>query len=402
MSPPFCSSMHILLLPSWYPSSADDVRGVFFRDQAVALRDHGHRVGVIAPFPLAARELAERGRRAMRVQRDPEEAVPTFRRGYPGFPQRVPQLQHRFFTRAAKDLLRAYVEEHGAPDLIHAHVALHGGVAGVDLAKRLGIPLVLTEHSTGFARSAYNRWQLRLAARALKEATLRIAVSPSLVEQLERTFPETAGLWTCIQNVVANRFTSAPRSSVTKPSVRFLNLGLMTEKKGQQDLLEAFSLLTADGFRAELWLAGDGPDRVALEQSARDLGLVEQVRFLGMIAPDGVPRLFSEIDVVVVASHYETFGLAAAEALMAGVPVIATRCGGPEHIVDAEDGLIVQVRDPSALAHAMRQIGENLSAYDSERLMARARARFSADAIATRLTEAYEMATARHSLSSGH
>jgi len=144
-----------------------------------------------------------------------------------------------------------------------------------------------------------------------------------------------------IPNVVADRFKTPDNFASEDRPVRFLNLALMTAKKGQFDLVKAFHSVVERGVSAELWLAGDGPIRAELEEQAVNLGIAKKVRFLGQVAPEKVPQLLLEVDVMVVSSHYETFGVVAAEALMSGVPVIATRCGGPECIVQEGDSLLV-------------------------------------------------------------
>jgi glycosyltransferase involved in cell wall biosynthesis len=130
-------------------------------------------------------------------------------------------------------------------------------------------------------------------------------------------------------------------------------------------------------------------------------GVANKIRFLGLIEPEQVPALLAQVDVMVVSSHYETFGVVAAEALMAGVPVIATRCGGPECIVGHGDGLLVPPKQPAALREAMQQICENLSAYDTIAIAERARTRFSGDAIAHLLTAEYRNVLS-HRLPSNH
>jgi glycosyltransferase involved in cell wall biosynthesis len=119
-------------------------------------------------------------------------------------------------------------------------------------------------------------------------------------------------------------------------------------------------------------------------------GVAHNVRFLGLVEPGKVPELLAKVDVMVVSSHYETFGVVAAEALMAGVPVVATRCGGPECIVEKGDGLLVPPKQPDELQKAMARVGLHLSDYSPRDIAARARARFSGPAVASRLTTEYE------------
>jgi glycosyltransferase involved in cell wall biosynthesis len=287
-------------------------------------------------------------------------------------------------------LLKRYIKENGKPDILHAHAAVFGGAAGAELAEEFGIPLVLTEHSTGFARGVYTNWQLKLTQTAIGYASSCIAVSPSLGALLAEQFPVSDGKWKWIPNVVADRF-SAPIESLEKQGpVKFLNLALMTEKKGQRDLIEAFVKLINGGANAELWLAGDGPIRAELEARAESSGVSDRVKFLGLVEPDDVPGLLGKVDVMVVSSHYETFGVVAAEALMAGLPVVATRCGGPECIVGEGDGFLVPPRDPEAIFRAMSMVLEKMPRYDGELIARRAKERFAGKAIAKMLTSEYE------------
>lgn len=381
--------MHILLLPSWYPKTPKDVGGVFFRDQALALHNYGHKVGVIAPSLRSLRTLGKSTAESAVLEYENDKGIQTYRKEVFALLPRLPYGTYWLFKRAARALLTRYIIENGKPDILHAHAAIFGGAAGAELAEEFEIPLVLTEHSSGFARGIYTTWQLKLAETAIGRASSCLAVSPSLGSLLTEKFPRSAGKWTWIPNVVADRF-SAPTESLKKERpVRFLNLALMSENKGQRDLLEAFVKLDSSGVHVELWLAGDGPIRAELKALAESSGVLERVKFLGLVEPDDVPGLFGEVDVMVVSSHYETFGVVAAEALMAGVPVVATRCGGPECIVQLGDGLLVPPRNPPELYEAMRQLTEHLSDYRPDEIAQRARDRFSGAAVAKRLSSEY-------------
>ncbi|MFL1464667.1 glycosyltransferase [Marinobacter sp. HN1S83] len=381
--------MHLLILPSWYPTTPHDVSGVFFRDQALALLNHGHKVGVIAPHMKSVRTLFSKVKEKSLRHFEIDEGLIIYRKEVYAILPRVPYGNYWLFKSAAKRLFRNYIKHHGKPDIIHAHAAIFGGAVAVDLGEKFGIPVVLTEHSTGFARGVYMPWQMKLAEKAITGSRSRIAVSPSLAELLGNQFAFTKELWKWIPNVVADRFKT-PKNFVREDRpVRFMNLALMTTKKGQFDLVEAFYSVVESGLSAELWLAGDGPIREALEEQAAGLGIAKKVKFLGLIAPEKVPNLLSEIDIMVVSSHYETFGVVAAEALMAGVPVIATRCGGPECIVGDGDGALVPPKCPAELCQAMQRVGVELSKYNRKDIAERAKKRFSGPAVAARLTEEY-------------
>ena len=143
--------------------------------------------------------------------------------------------------------------------------------------------MILTEHSSGFARQAYANWQLKLAKHAIERASRCIAVSPSLADLLNEQFPGSTSSWKWIPNVVADRFKNQERKAQNNRPVRFLNLALMTGNKGQFDLLEAFKAVQRDGLHSELWLAGDGPIRSELARIVEASGLAKKVYFLGLV-----------------------------------------------------------------------------------------------------------------------
>ncbi len=103
-----------------------------------------------------------------------------------------------------------------------------------------------------------------------------------------------------------------------------------------------------------LAIAGDGPDRGALERRARELGLDGRVSFLGTVSREQVLRLFRAADASVLPSAWENFPHTVVEALAVGCPVIATAVGGvPEVVRDGENGLLVPPGDAAALAEAI-------------------------------------------------
>ncbi|MGH3137679.1 MAG: glycosyltransferase family 4 protein [Gaiellaceae bacterium] len=109
-----------------------------------------------------------------------------------------------------------------------------------------------------------------------------------------------------------------------------------------------------------LVLAGDGPDRAALEARATELELEGRARFLGSLSREQVLRLFRAADASVLSSAWENFPHTVVEALMVGCPVIATSVGGvPEVVRDGENGLLVPPNDVAALAGAMRRFFED-------------------------------------------
>jgi len=130
-----------------------------------------------------------------------------------------------------------------------------------------------------------------------------------------------------------------------------LFIGRLSPEKGVDVALAALSRLLRDDRSIRLSIAGDGPDRDALERQTEKLGVRQSVRFLGWMAQEDIPALINAATVVLLPSVQEAFGLVALEAAAMARPVVATRCGGiPEIIVHGKTGLLMET--PSALALA--------------------------------------------------
>lgn len=130
-------------------------------------------------------------------------------------------------------------------------------------------------------------------------------------------------------------------------------LGRLHEQKSFDLLLHALARLKADGIGFTVRIAGAGPERGALEDLRASLGLEAEVSFVGWVSP--VTDFLAGLDLFVMPSHYEPFGLSLAEALAAGVPAVAAGIEGPEEILGGgRFGRLFSNRDAGALAAALR------------------------------------------------
>jgi glycosyltransferase involved in cell wall biosynthesis len=151
----------------------------------------------------------------------------------------------------------------------------------------------------------------------------------------------------------ATRAAARVRYGVADDMRLVVVVGALEERKGHAVLLDALSTL-ADP-RLRVLCAGEGAARAALEARCAALGLDDTVRFLGRV--DDVATLLAAADLMVMPSYREGLGVAALEAMAAGVPVIASRVGGlPEAVEDGESGILVPPGDVAALAAAIGRL----------------------------------------------
>jgi glycosyltransferase involved in cell wall biosynthesis len=126
---------------------------------------------------------------------------------------------------------------------------------------------------------------------------------------------------------------------------------------GVDHLLRAFADVPRRGFDLRLTIVGDGSQRMALETLAQELGIEGLVRFMGRVPHQELPAYLQQMDVFVMPSLQESFGVAAVEAAAVGLPIVASDVGGlPEVVVQGETGFLVPPADVDALTGRLAQL----------------------------------------------
>ena len=179
-----------------------------------------------------------------------------------------------------------------------------------------------------------------------------VAVSRFVASRLRDRFHVPPEKIVVIPNAATSgaRAKPAPRSELARNGAGpvVLTVARLDGQKGITHLLDAVAAVPQASFA----IAGDGPNRDALEQRAMALGVSDRVRFLGH--RNDVPALLAAADLFVLPSLYEGLPLAVLEAMAAGVPVVATAIGGTDEVVrDGETGTLVPPANPEALAAAI-------------------------------------------------
>jgi len=382
--------MHVLVIPSWYPQHSGDIGGSFFREQALALNKHGCKVGVIYPQLRSLRNWKSVFTVKRGISVEDDSGVMTYRsHGMNWFPRLV-NPAFKLFLLHGRRLYEKYVFENGVPDVVHAHSLLNAGLLAYNINKKHGVPYVVTEHSSGFARKIYSRQQLRVAGEASISAKRRFAVSSEFASLLNQIIGAGAARWEALPNIVSESFINYRLPiNADENKFKFINVALMDKNKAQQNIIYAFEKLKKTQDNIFLTLVGDGPEKKKLEKLTVDLDVHDSVKFAGLLSRDEVLKAMAESDAFVLSSRYETFGVVIIEALALGKPVIATRCGGPESIVRDKDGILVPVDDVDALSRAMSELISRRNSYDHSEIRQACIDRYSEASIARKLIGIY-------------
>ncbi len=223
-------------------------------------------------------------------------------------------------------------------------------------------PLVDRRHTLLYLHSAFQRtaWTRRLCRWLDRRMTGYIAVSDYIAgNAISVGLPpkKTAVVKNGPLDETGQRATKPPADEPRKPQAIGI-VGQIGAWKGHEDLVQAAELLMREGgdFRVRIFGSGDSGYTEQLKSEIRRRGLNERFEWMGFVRD--VKSLYRAIDICVVPSRSEEpFGLVAVEAGAAGLPVVATQCGGlPEIVVDGKSGFLVPPRSPKALAHRLGQL----------------------------------------------
>ncbi len=313
---------HILMVGWEWPPSHTGGLGVHCFELSRELTRLGHRITFLTPFsgpftPVDGVTLRFPG--APGPGGRPAEFPPAYWRG--------DQPDSPFWN--ATDGYNSWVgqlEDLGPVDVVHVH-DWFGTEGAIRLASRLGVPLVMTVHSTEYDRSLGHPWEhiLHREELGIDAATRVIAVSRHLRRQLIERYRADAGK----VRVVYNAVRPTERLARIAPERRVvLYVGRLAAMKGVDTFLRAAARVLPQFPDALVVVAGEGSEYPRLLHLTAALGIGDQVMFLGKVTDEERELLLAGSSVFVLPSVVEPFGIAALEAMAAGVPTIVSKTSG--------------------------------------------------------------------------
>ncbi len=281
--------------------------------------------------------------------------------------------------------------------LVHVHSPFVTGWMGLRYARRYGMPVIYTYHTQLEAYTHYVPFDQNATRFATETLTRTFANSvDAVVVPTEAMFAHLRELGVTVRIAVVpsgidvERFASGRRDDAVRASLGatksllLLFVGRLAKEKSVDILLRALALANRDDLT--LAIAGDGPAREELEELAVALGVAERVRFLGAVERERLPNLYASSDVFVFPSTSETQGLVLAEALAAGVPVIAADAPQNRDVLGSSGRFV----EPSADAFAEALTTLKAQAQEEQGAARESAGRFAVDAQVDRMLELYE------------
>jgi glycosyltransferase involved in cell wall biosynthesis len=346
--------MRVCFVTTNFPRHVNDSEGTFVWEAARAVAGHGHQVRVVAQhWPgLPTHEWME-GIEVFRPRYWWPENREMLRRGGGGLPivwreSRLARLQMLPFVAVHSLAVARWARD---CDVIHAHWTLSAGAAWIGrfIHRR---PILLTLQGSDIfqvTRSSLGAWLTRMVLGGCDRIS---AISRALAETATATGIPPSAITVIPNGVNVEQFVppAEPRQDL------LLFVGTLIKRKGADYLLQAMPAIVSSHPGVQLVVIGEGPEQPALERIAGELGIAQQVKFVGWQPRESVRVWMQRAKLLVLPSVEEGLGVVLLEALACGTPIVGSDVGGIPDVVVPEVGMLVPPADPERLAAAANRL----------------------------------------------
>lgn len=386
--------MHILIISSEpFDHGESPMYGIFQKHQANHLYKNNYTVGVLSPLGRSLRFIPNFLKSLVSVSGKRKYNFDVVKNYLWNPFSKFKGLEWLWYKWFGYLLYHRYVRKNGTPDIIHAHNTFHAGRFAVLLKKKYDIPVVLTEHSSVFLTGAFDQADEQIISKVMENSDQIVAVSRSIAKKLAMfLLGSQKKEINIVHNVLDEDFEMEAHFKrqllPSEHTFTFFNLAGLTEIKNQRLLIRAFSKIAIE-LNVVLKIGGNGPLYSELNTLINELCMQEYIFLLGHLDRESVKNEFRKSDCFVLTSNHETFGVVLIEALCFGIPLIATKCGGPNEIVDDSNGILVNVNSETDLINALRQIVTFAHNYNSDMIKKRCFKTYSGKAFIENIATVY-------------
>lgn len=394
--------MNVFVIPSWYPSLTYPISGIFVKEEVECICEIHPEISVVVSLdggeeyylnPRAPFEAFRLFFNFLKTVKFASRAISAnlveLERSCLKWPSVIfdGNMDQRIAVHRQNFLYA--IEQFGKPDLIHAHVTYPAGWIAMKLAHEFGVPYVIKECMGPFPfkirkfldkKGALTKW----IREPLENATEVIAMSPQLADSMAAfglkrplVFPYP---------VDERRFELVTHRK--RELFQFFTMCALSPEKGIPDLLRAIPAALCKRPTLLFKIGGSGRHE-EYANLAQSLGVAHAVEWLGSVSRSDAAKHFADCDAFIMLSHLETFGMVYAEAIACGKPVIATRCGGAEFIVNNNNGLLVDVANIDQISDAIVQMCDEAGAFNSVEIRNEFLSRFSRVAVVRKIVQCY-------------
>jgi len=351
--------LRVLTLSTLFPNASQPNLGVFVERQSLGLAAHPDvDLRVVAPVGLPPFPFHRSGHYRAFADLPRLEQWKGLTVGRPRF-LNLPLTGGRFHAVGLASALRPYLTDVRRTfpfDVIDAEFFFPDGPAAVRLGRQFDVPVSIKARGADIHHWGRNRSTAAQVIDAGRTADGLLAVSSALRDDMIALGMPADRIAVHRTGVDGDRF--APRDRAGEKAALgitgrlVLSVGALIPRKGHDIVIDAVARLPG----TNLLIAGEGPDRGALEARIVAQGLDDRVRLLGSVAHDRLPALFAAADVMALASTSEGLANAWVEALSSGTPIVITSAGGAHETVDRPEAGRVVDRTADAFAAAIADL----------------------------------------------
>lgn len=392
--------MNVFLIPSWYPNEKNPISGIFIKEQVEALAEFYpdinfaislcgdlsysihlkkpfYNIKVLSEYSKDKPYLIKRQKNLIEIY----NPVLLWTEKLGGYNKNLVKANLKNFLLAEK--------EFGKINLIHCHVSYPAGYVGMKLSEKYNIPFIISEHMGPFPfeRFLENGKISDDVQLPLKKAKKVISVSNALAESIKSYGIEIPEV---IPNMVNENAYFPGTYKDRNDKFVFFTLCNMIDSKGIPDLLNAIKIVLKKNICVEFRFAGDGVDLEKYIKFTKENNMDDFVKWLGQLNYEQKLSEYQNCDCFILTSKHESFGIVFVEALACGKPVIATKCGGPEDIINDKNGLLVKTGNVEEISKAILYMADNTDKYDSQKIREDFLNRFSRKVVTEKIVNIYK------------
>lgn len=351
--------MKVLVIPSWYPNGTDKLMGIYHKEYAYALT----KMGIDVDMLFVYRQRLSNPIKYIFMRKREVDIEKTYK-VYKIMMLDIEKINIKLFVKnyvkKLDKLYNEYVKLNGKPDILHAEVTFPAGYAVCVLGKKYNIPVVVTEHSSGILK--YFNGKYEKYGKYVLENSKYTTVSDLMRKQISNLKKDVL----LIPNLVDTE--AFYKDKVKHNGLNLITVSAFRVGKGIEYLIEAMSMLVNKNIDVHLNIVGDGYLMNNYKEITTRLNMDKYITFYGQKTKEEIIKLLPKNDIFVVPSTYESFCIPGVEALASGLPIVSTKCYGPEEYMDSKCGELCDIKDPKGLCDAIIKVSNKLDKYDVKHL----------------------------------
>lgn len=395
---------NLLIIPSWYPTKENPALGSFFKEQAKLMSENFNVCVLVGEANIIGRKKYLTGIFNRSKSKVVENTVkPNFKEIYFEYLDIVfisskKRLQKTIVSYSS--IINDLVKKDWIPDVIHAQSVLNAGCIALEIAKEKNLPLLTTEHIPIILKN-FNYDKQFVFLNTIKKTEHFSVVSNFAKRVVLENFADKK--IHVVGNLVDDVLFSPSKNKSDSDIFKIGYVGGLFYRKDSFTFVDSVALFIKENdiknIKINLILAGiKGDYTIEKLNSYIKEKQIEDYCFVSVDENrENIAKIYSKMDLVVSTSISETFGLVVAEALMCGVPVIATDNGGVRDIIEHNiNGIIVNLKDSKAIAENILKIYNKEIVFEPEKLRESVKSKFGRKAFLKKMTTIYNKIIANY------